>query len=149
MVNRHEWVVITHGDQGGQLDSAQVARAEERLDPDVSRDRGQEAAPGARALDGVVATAEEVGPGGIVPVDPLGIHQAADNAGARLALGGDPDDNQGSEAVRVAGRELEGRHCAHGKAEEVERVEAEGIDEGKDIVDELASLEAIGPVPTG
>ena len=149
MVDRHERVAIADGDQRGQLDSAQVARAEERLDRNVGGDRRQETPPRARAVDWVVAPAEERGPGRIVPIDPLGVHQAADNAGARLALGRDPDDDQGPQAFRVAGRELEGRQRTHRETEEVERVESQGVHKRQQVVNELAIVEPVGHIPTG
>jgi hypothetical protein len=96
-----------------------------------------------------VATGEHLAPRRIVDVRATGIHEPPRHRRARLTLRGDPDDHDGPQPARVAAAELEGRHRAHREAEQVEGVELERVDEGREVVDEPVVLEAIRRVPPG
>ncbi len=88
-------------------------------------------------------------PGRVVAQDAVGVHQPADDRGARLAPGGDAREHERPEPLRMADREAERRRPAHREPQEVERRQPEGVGEGTEVVDEPLVAEAVGRVPAG
>ena len=127
---------------------ADLERGQERLAGDVLGDRRHEGAPGARAL-GLVEPGQVGGPVGLVAFDAGRVHQPPDDRCARLARCRDPGDDQRPQPLRVADREPERGHPAHRVADEVERDEAQGVDERREVVDQPLGAEPARDVPAG
>ena len=131
----------------GTVMPAQLAGCQERLGRDLVRDGRQEPLPRADALDRVVPGGQGGRPGRVVALDPHRIHQPASDAGARLALRRDPDQDERAEAFGPARRVGHGGHRAHREPEQVERGQAERVHEGLHVAGEQRLREAVGDVP--
>ena len=147
MIDRDHRIAVPDHDESRRIDAVDLARRQQRLVCDVSRDGGQETPPGALALFRVVETGEIRGPARVVALDPVGVQGSSHHARARFALRGDANHDQGADAVGLAAGDVQRGHRAHREAHEMERLDPEQIDEGEDVVDEHCAGEAGGGVP--
>ena len=113
--------------------AAQLLRAQQVLGRDIVGDRAQEVHPAAGALGGRVPPVELRGPAGLVARDPIGVHEARRDPGARLPLRADARDDRRVEALGVACREGQRGHRAHREARHVEALQAQGVREGAQV----------------
>ena len=120
----HERVAVPAYDEHRRRDTTEGWERDGQLRTDLADKGGEQPAPSAGSLDGIVAPLELRGPGRLLALDALGIEEHPRDAGSRLAFDRDTDEDERGQPFGELRGEAHRGHAAKAEAGKVERGES-------------------------